>query len=59
MYHRDESYRYNLTNNEKITKQGERHMSDEIDTAVDLSLDVKGLNCPLPILKTKKARTKN
>jgi len=30
-------------------------MSEEIDTAIDLSLDVKGLNCPLPILKTKKA----
>jgi len=58
MYHRDESYGYNLSNNEIIMKQGERHMSDETDTAVDLSLDVKGLNCPLPILKTKKALQK-
>ena len=24
-------------------------------TAVDVELDVKGLNCPLPILRTKKA----
>ncbi|MBA4740490.1 MAG: sulfurtransferase TusA family protein [Burkholderiales bacterium] len=30
-------------------------MSDEIDKTIDLSLDVRGLNCPLPILKTKKA----
>ncbi|MDC1312010.1 sulfurtransferase TusA family protein [Burkholderiales bacterium] len=30
-------------------------MSEETDPAIDLSLDVKGLNCPLPILKTKKA----
>ncbi|MDA0237856.1 MAG: sulfurtransferase TusA family protein [Proteobacteria bacterium] len=30
-------------------------MSEELDIPIDLSLDVKGLNCPLPILKTKKA----
>jgi len=30
-------------------------MPAEQDNRIDLSLDVKGLNCPLPILKTKKA----
>jgi tRNA 2-thiouridine synthesizing protein A len=30
-------------------------MPAEQDNRIDLTLDVKGLNCPLPILKTKKA----
>ncbi len=30
-------------------------MSTETDIKVDQTLDAKGLSCPLPILKTKKA----
>lgn len=31
------------------------HMNPHTHNFADLTLDAKGLNCPLPILKTKKA----
>ena len=30
-------------------------MNDPVDISIDQELDAKGLNCPLPILRTRKA----